>query len=527
MEENNIKILGARVHNLQNVDLEIPRGKLVVITGLSGSGKSSLAFDTIYAEGQRRYMETLSTYARQFVGTMERPDVDKITGLSPVVAIEQKTTNKNPRSTVGTVTEISDFLRLLYARASRAYSPVTGEEMVHYTDEQIVELILKEFDGRKIAVTAPIVKGRKGHYRELFESLIKKGYLYARIDGEIREFTPGMKLDRYKIHTIDLVIDRMAVGDSLRERLLISLREAMRQGKGTMAVYDYETGKMRYYSRHLMCPTTGVAFEDPAPHTFSFNSPKGACPHCNGLGEEAVFDREKILPDPALSLRDGGVEPLGKYRNNMLFAILEMLGRRYDFTLDDPVGTISEEGMNAILYGDSEPLTINLAEFCSTGGNNLVSWEGVAEYIGRTEDEDSARSRKWREQFLVYKKCSVCGGTRLRDEALHFRIGGLNIAEVSAMSIARFSEWIADIENIFRPRSGRSPRRSSRRSASGSASSSKWGWAISPWPVPRVRCRAARASASAWRPRSARSWCTCFIFSTSLPSVCTSATTSG
>ena len=452
MEENNIKILGARVHNLQNVDLEIPRGKLVVITGLSGSGKSSLAFDTIYAEGQRRYMETLSTYARQFVGTMERPDVDKITGLSPVVAIEQKTTNKNPRSTVGTVTEISDFLRLLYARASRAYSPVTGEEMVHYTDEQIVELILKEFDGRKIAVTAPIVKGRKGHYRELFESLIKKGYLYARIDGEIREFTPGMKLDRYKIHTIDLVIDRMAVGDSLRERLLTSLCEAMRQGKGTMAVYDYETGKMRYYSRHLMCPTTGVAFEDPAPHTFSFNSPKGACPHCNGLGEEAVFDREKILPDPALSLRDGGVEPLGKYRNNMLFAILEMLGRRYDFTLDDPVGTISEEGMNAILYGDSEPLTINLAEFCSTGGNNLVSWEGVAEYIGRTEDEDSVRSRKWREQFLVYKKCSVCGGTRLRDEALHFRIGGLNIAEVSAMSIARFSEWIADIEKYFSPK---------------------------------------------------------------------------
>ena len=527
MEENNIKILGARVHNLQNVDLEIPRGKLVVITGLSGSGKSSLAFDTIYAEGQRRYMETLSTYARQFVGTMERPDVDKITGLSPVVAIEQKTTNKNPRSTVGTVTEISDFLRLLYARASRAYSPVTGEEMVHYTDEQIVELILKEFDGRKIAVTAPIVKGRKGHYRELFESLIKKGYLYARIDGEIREFTPGMKLDRYKIHTIDLVIDRMAVGDSLRERLLTSLREAMRQGKGTMAVYDYETGKMRYYSRHLMCPTTGVAFEDPAPHTFSFNSPKGACPHCNGLGEEAVFDREKILPDPALSLRDGGVEPLGKYRNNMLFAILEMLGRRYDFTLDDPVGTISEEGMNAILYGDSEPLTINLAEFCSTGGNNLVSWEGVAEYIGRTEDEDSARGRKWREQFLVYKKCSVCGGTRLRDEALHFRIGGLNIAEVSAMSIARFSEWIADIEKYFSPKERKIARRSSRRSASGFGSSSKLDWAISPWPVPRVRCRAARASASAWRPRSARSWCTCFIFSTSLPSVCTSATTSG
>ena len=450
--EDTIKILGARVHNLKNVDLEIPRRKLVVVTGLSGSGKSSLAFDTIYAEGQRRYMETLSTYARQFVGTMERPDVDKITGLSPVVAIEQKTTNKNPRSTVGTVTEINDFLRLLYARASRAYSPVTGEEMVHYTDDQIAELILTGFAGRKIALMAPIVKGRKGHYRELFESLAKKGYIYARIDGEIREISSGMRLDRYKIHTIDLVVDRLVVSEESRERLMTSLKESMRQGKGTMAVHDYGTGQQRFYSRHLMCPSTGVAFEDPAPHTFSFNSPKGACPHCNGLGEEAVFDVGKIIPDARLSLREGAVGPLGKYRNNMLFAILEMLGRRYDFTLDDPVGTISEEGMNAILYGDSEPLTINLAEFCSTGGNNLVSWEGVAEYIGRTEDEDSARSRKWREQFLVYKKCSVCGGTRLRDEALHFRIGGLNIAEVSAMSIARFSEWIADIEKYFSPK---------------------------------------------------------------------------
>ena len=452
MKEDTIKILGARVHNLKNIDLEIPRRKLVVITGLSGSGKSSLAFDTIYAEGQRRYMETLSTYARQFVGTMERPDVDKITGLSPVVAIEQKTTNKNPRSTVGTVTEINDFLRLLYARASRAYSPVTGEEMVHYTDEQIAGLIMTGFTGRKIALMAPIVKGRKGHYRELFESLAKKGYIYARIDGEIREISAGMRLDRYKIHTIDLVVDRLVVSEEARDRVMTSLRESLRQGKGTMAVYDYGTEQQRFYSRHLMCPSTGIAFEDPAPHTFSFNSPQGACPHCNGLGEEAVFDVGKIIPDMGLSLREGAVEPLGKYRNNMLFAILEMLGRRYDFTLDDPVGTISEEGMNAILYGDSEPLTINLAEFCSTGGNNLVSWEGVAEYIGRTEDEDSVRSRKWREQFLVYKKCSVCGGTRLRDEALHFRIGGLNIAEVSAMSIARFSEWIADIEKYFSPK---------------------------------------------------------------------------
>ena len=443
--EDTIKIYGARVHNLKNVDLEIPRRKLVVITGLSGSGKSSLAFDTIYAEGQRRYMETLSTYARQFVGTMERPDVDKITGLSPVVAIEQKTTNKNPRSTVGTVTEINDFLRLLYARASRAYSPVTGEEMVHYTDERIAELILSGFAGRRIAVMAPVVKGRKGHYRELFETLARKGYIYARIDGEIREISAGMRLDRYKIHTIDLVVDRLVVGGESAERLMTSLREAMRQGKGTMAVYDYGTEQQRFYSRHLMCPSTGIAFEDPAPHTFSFNSPKGACPHCNGLGEEAVFDLEKIVPDPGLSLREGAVEPLGKYRNNLLFAMLEMLGRRYDFTLDDPVSSFSEEGLNAVLYGDSEPLTVDLSEFSSSGGRQFLQWEGVAEYIGRMEDEDSKRGQKWRDQFLIYRKCSVCGGSRLRKEALQFRIDGKNIAEVSAMSIADFSEWVAGI----------------------------------------------------------------------------------
>ena len=446
MKEDSIKIFGARVHNLKNVDLEIPRRKLVVVTGLSGSGKSSLAFDTIYAEGQRRYMETLSTYARQFVGTMERPDVDKITGLSPVVAIEQKTTNKNPRSTVGTVTEINDFLRLLYARASRAYSPVTGEEMVHYTDDRIGDLIVEGFAGRRIALMAPVVKGRKGHYRELFESLAKKGYIYARIDGEIREISAGMRLDRYKIHTIDLVVDRLVAGEESRERLMTSLAEAMRQGKGTMSVYDYGTEQMRFYSRHLMCPSTGMAFEDPAPHTFSFNSPKGACPHCNGLGEEAVFDMDKIIPDMRLSLREGAVEPLGKYRNNMLFALLEMLGRRYDFTLDDPVASLSEGALNAVLYGDPEPLTVNLAEFGAAGGNQFVAWEGVAEYIGRTEDEESARGRKWREQFLVYRKCSLCGGTRLKKEALQFRIDGLNIAEVSAMPIEEFAGWVEHLE---------------------------------------------------------------------------------
>ena len=448
-KEDKIVVTGARVHNLKGVDVEIPRYSLVVVTGLSGSGKSSLAFDTIYAEGQRRYMETLSTYARQFVGTMERPDVDKITGLSPVVAIEQKTTNKNPRSTVGTVTEINDFLRLLYARASRAYSPITDEEMVHYSDEQICDLIVEGFSGRKVAFMAPIVKGRKGHYRELFESLAKRGYIYARIDGEIREITSGMKLDRYKIHTIELVVDRMRVSEDLRERVMASLKESMRQGKGTMALYDYDTDGMRYYSRHLMCPSTGVAFEDPAPHTFSFNSPQGACPRCSGLGVEAVFDREKIIPDASRSLRDGAIEPVGKYKNNKLFALLTMLGHRYDFTLDDPISSISDEGMNAILYGDPKPLTVDLSEFTSMSGRRMIPWEGIAEYVQTTDDEESKRGQKWREQFMAYRECSVCGGTRLKKEALQFRIGGKNIAEVSAMSIEEFSAWMQHIEDYL------------------------------------------------------------------------------
>ena len=448
-QEDKIVVTGARVHNLKNVDVEIPRNALVVITGLSGSGKSSLAFDTIYAEGQRRYMETLSTYARQFVGTMERPDVDKITGLSPVVAIGQKTTNKNPRSTVGTVTEINDFLRLLYARASRAYSPITNEEMVHYTDEQICKLILDGFKDRKVAFMAPIVKGRKGHYRELFESLAKRGYIYARIDGEIREITAGMKLDRYKIHTVDLVIDRMRISNEAEERVMTSLKESMRQGKGTMALYDYEADGLRYYSRHLMCPSTGVAFEDPAPHSFSFNSPQGACPRCSGLGTEAVFDSDKIIPDKENSLKEGAIEPIGKYKNNKIFALLTMLGRRYDFTLEDPVSTISEEGMNAILYGDPKPLTVDLSEFTSTSGRRMIPWEGIAEYVQATDDEESKKGQKWREQFMAYRPCSVCGGTRLKKEALQFRIGGKNIAEVTAMSIADFAECMSSIEQHF------------------------------------------------------------------------------
>ncbi len=449
-DNDKIVITGARVHNLKNIDLEIPRHALVVITGLSGSGKSSLAFDTIYAEGQRRYMETLSTYARQFVGTMERPDVDKISGLSPVVAIEQKTTNKNPRSTVGTVTEINDFLRLLYARVSHAFSPVTGEEMVHYSDDRICQLIIEGFDGRRVAFMAPIVKGRKGHYRELFESLAKRGYIYARIDGVITEITAGMKLDRYKVHNIELVVDRMVVNAASEERIMASLKEAMRQGKGTMALYDYDADGMRYYSRHLMCPSTGIAFDDPAPYTFSFNSPQGACPRCSGLGVEAVFDIDKIIPDRKLSLREGAIEPLGKYKNNKIFTLLTVLGRRYDFTIDDPVDTISEEGMNAILYGDPKPLTVDLSEFASVSGRRMIPWEGIAEYvIHSSEDKESKRGQKWREQFLMSRPCSVCGGTRLKKESLQFRIGGLNIAEVSAMSISDLAVWMDGIEQYF------------------------------------------------------------------------------
>ncbi len=428
--KDTIKITGARVHNLKNIDLDIPRDALVVVTGLSGSGKSSLAFDTIYAEGQRRYMETLSAYARQFVGTMERPDVDKITGLSPVVAIEQKTTNRNPRSTVGTVTEVGDFLRLLFARAGRAYSPITGEQMVHYTDKQIAELIRSSFLGSKIAVLAPLVQGRKGHYRELFESSIKKGYIRARIDGEMVELHEGMKLDRYKVHNIELVIDRLEVNEESYERLLKSLQEALRQGKGTMMLYDYATGGVRHYSRHLMCPTSGVAFNDPAPHTFSFNSPQGACPRCNGLGEEAVFDMARIVPDPKKSIRAGGIAPLAKG----LLPLMEALGKRYDFTVDDATKTLSEGAMNSILYGDTESLTVD---------GRLVQWDGLAEYIERQEEG----GEKWRDQFMMRQKCSLCGGTRLKGEALQFKVDGKNIAELSEMGIEELAAWFVGLED--------------------------------------------------------------------------------
>ena len=445
MGNKNDKIIveGARVHNLKNVDVTIPRDKLTVITGLSGSGKSSLAFDTIYAEGQRRYLETLSAYARQFFGTLERPDVDKITGLSPVIAIEQKTTGRNPRSTVGTVTEINDFMRLLFARASTAYSKATGEEMVHYSDQKIAELIVERFRGRRIALLAPVVKGRKGHYRELFATMIKKGYLYARVDGEIVELRSGMQLDRYKIHHIELVIDRMVAEPEAEARIKKSLEEAMRQGKGTMMVADYETGEARFYSRNLMCPTTGISYNEPAPHTFSFNSPQGACPHCNGLGEETVFDISRIVPDGSKSIARGGIQPLGKPKTNVVFNKIAALANRYDFTFDTPLDELDEEAMNALLYGDAAPLRIKAQS--GAGNSYMTAWEGVIAYL-EAQAEEGDKGAKWKEQYVERRPCSVCHGTRLKEDSLYFRIDGKNIAELSAMSIEELTEWFRDIE---------------------------------------------------------------------------------
>lgn len=442
-----IVVEGARAHNLKNIDVEIPHDKLTVITGLSGSGKSTLAFDTIYGEGQRRYMETMSAYARQFFGSMERPDVDRIEGLSPVVAIEQKTTGKNPRSTVGTVTEINDFLRLLYARAATAYSYVTGEKMVRYNESSIAGMITERFAGRRIAVMAPLVKGRKGHYRDLFESILKRGYLYARIDGKMEEVGYGRKLDRYKIHDIELVIDRLNIGAEASsddpERLSRAISEAMRQGKGTIMVCDWDTGECRYYSSNLMCPTSGISYNQPSPHTFSFNSPHGACPHCNGLGVEVLYDTDKIIPDDTLSIRQGALLPLGKYKNNYTFVVIEALGRRHGFTLDDPIGNLSEEALSALINGDSAPLTIKASALGRIGGTQLVSWNGIADYIDRcVEEEFVSRGEKWRSQFVRTRPCSECGGARLGKESLCFRIDGLNIAEVCAMSVTRLKEWV-------------------------------------------------------------------------------------
>jgi excinuclease ABC subunit A len=440
-----ISVLGARVHNLQNIDVTIPRNKLVVITGLSGSGKSSLAFDTIYGEGQRRYMETLSVYARQFLGGMERPDVDKITGLSPVISIEQKTTNKNPRSTVGTITEIYDYLRLLYARAGEAFSYASGEKMVKYTDDQILDLVKSKFFEKKVYILAPMVKGRKGHYKELFEQLRRKGFLNVRVNGMIKELASGMKLDRYKTHFIELVIDKFRVGDTSDKRLHDSIITALDQGDGVMMVLDAENGDPRYFSRHLMCPVTGISYNEPAPHTFSFNSPQGACPRCNGLGEISSIDEKKLIPDPSLSIRKGGIEPLGKYKNTWIFWQIEAIADKNGFTLDTPVGEIPVEALNKVLYGSDEVLKLSNTPLGMTS-NYFLTFEGVVNYVGSTESSDGSREgSKMKDQYVQYEVCPDCKGTRLRKESLWFRIADRNIGELGAMDIRELSIHLSDI----------------------------------------------------------------------------------
>ena len=445
-EDEKINVWGARVHNLKNIDVEIPRNTLTVITGLSGSGKSSLAFDTIYAEGQRRYIETFSAYARNFLGGMERPDVDKITGLSPVISIEQKTTNKNPRSTVGTTTEIYDFLRLLFARAGKAYSYETGEEMVKYTEEKVVEMIHERYTGHRVFILAPVVKNRKGHYRELFEQMRRKGYLNARIDGKICEITEGMKVDRYKNHDIEIVIDKLAVSDKDNERLKNSVKVAMRAGDGLIMILDKDTDTTKHYSRHLMCPTTGMSYGDPAPNKFSFNSPQGACPRCKGLGNINVLSLEKIIPDRKASIYNGAILPLGKYKNQMIFWQITAILKKYDLDIKTPVEDIPTDAMDEILYGTLENVRID-KELVHTSSDFFVAFDGVVKYLKNVlETDDSATAQKWSEQFMTTAICPECNGERLNKEALAYRIWDKNISQLSAMDIAELREWLEEAE---------------------------------------------------------------------------------
>ena len=441
-----ISVYGARVHNLKNIDVEIPRDSLTVITGLSGSGKSSLAFDTIFAEGQRRYIETFSAYARNFLGGMERPDVDKITGLSPVISIEQKTTNKNPRSTVGTTTEIYDYLRLLFARAGTAYSYLSGEKMVKYTEEQIIELIYRDYKGKRIFVLAPLVRTRKGHYKELFEQVRKKGYLYVRVDGEVREIVHGMKLDRYKNHNIEVVIDKTIVTDKEDKRLRQSVATAMQQGDGLLMILDAQTESVRHYSKRLMCPVTGLSYKEPAPHNFSFNSPQGACPRCKGLGYVNLIDVDKVIPDRSLSVYEGAVAPLGKYKNAMIFWQLEALLEKYDATLKTPVAELPEDAINDILYGSDERLKIK-SSLIHTSSDYFVTYDGIVKYIQLMQDKDaSATAQKWADQFAKTDVCPECKGARLNKEALYFRIHDKNIYQLATMDISELYEWLMQVD---------------------------------------------------------------------------------
>ena len=458
-----IQVFGARVHNLKNIDVDIPRQSLTVITGLSGSGKSSLAFDTIFAEGQRRYIETFSAYARNFLGGMERPDVDKITGLSPVISIEQKTTNRNPRSTVGTTTEIYDYMRLLYARAGQAYSYMTGEPMVKYTEEKVVDMIEHDYAGRKILILAPLVRSRKGHYRELFEAMRRKGYLHIRIDGELQEITRGMKVDRYKNHDIEVVIDKLVPtplpspeGDTqeassgavegVNERLKKSVALAMKQGEGLIMILDKDTNEAKFFSKRLMCPTSGISYSDPAPNNFSFNSPQGACPHCKGLGYINEIDLKKVIPDRKLSIHEGGIAPLGKYKNQMIFWQIDAILKKYDLSIKAPISDIPEEALQEILYGSLENIRID-KELVHTSSDYFVSFDGIIKYLRQVmENDDSASGQKWADQFLAEAKCPECNGQRLNREALSYRIWDKNIAELAEMDISELREWLNHVE---------------------------------------------------------------------------------
>ena len=447
-----IIVEGARVHNLKNIDVRIPRKSLTVITGLSGSGKSSLAFDTIFAEGQRRYIETFSAYARNFLGNMERPDVDKISGLSPVISIEQKTTNKNPRSTVGTTTEIYDYLRLLYARAGTAYSYVTGEKMVKYTEERIIDMIGEDYAGKAIYLLAPLVRQRKGHYRELFESMRRKGYLYVRVDGEIRDIVRGMKVDRYKNHNIEVVVDKVKVADSKdnvpesqKERFRQSVATAMRQGDGTLMVLDKTSGEVRNFSKRLMDPVSGIAYGDPAPNVFSFNSPEGACPRCKGLGYIDRIDLKKVIPDDKLSIYQGAISPLGKYKNQMIFWQIDTILHKYDCTLKTAIRDIPEEALNEVLYGSMENIRIS-KDLVKTSTDYFVEYDGVVKYLESVMDSDSSlNGKKWADQFLETTTCPECHGQRLNRESLSYKIWGKNISELAQMDVLELKEVQNDL----------------------------------------------------------------------------------
>ena len=450
-ETEKINVWGARVHNLKNVDVEIPRNSLAVITGLSGSGKSSLAFDTIFAEGQRRYIETFSAYARNFLGGMERPDVDKITGLSPVISIEQKTTNKNPRSTVGTTTEVYDYLRLLFARAGKAYSYMTGELMVKYTEEKVVEMINHDYQGKRIFILAPLVRNRKGHYRELFESMRRKGYLYIRVDGEVEEIQRGMKVDRYKNHNIEVVIDKMAVTDSDEERLSKSVATAMKQGDGLLMVLDKETGIAKYYSKRLMCPTSGISYGDSAPNKFSFNSPEGACPTCKGLGYINQIDIDKVIPNRSLSIHEGGIAPLGHYKNQMVFWQIEAILKKHDLTIKTPIDQIPQDALYEVLYGTLENVKIP-KEVIHTTSDYFVSFDGVIKYLQSVMDnDDSANGQKWADQFLAECTCPDCKGQRLNRESLSYKIWDKNISDLTQMDLTELRTWCSEVEQHMDP----------------------------------------------------------------------------